>query len=102
MGRWSYLAVLLFIVLGAGWLEIALRTRVYRRWRRLLLALAPVAAVFVVWDLYAISRGHWSFDAKRTTHVLLPGNLPLEELVFFVVVPIAAILTLEAVRSATG
>ena len=102
MGHWSYLAVLGFIVLGTGWLEVALRTRVFRRWRRLLLALAPVVAVFVVWDLYAITRGHWTFDGEQTTGVVLPGDVPLEELLFFVVVPLAAILTLEAVRSARG
>jgi len=102
VGHWSYLAVLVFIVLGAGWLEVALRTRVFRRWRRLLLALAPVVAVFVVWDLYAISRGHWTFDSEQTTGVVFPGDVPVEELLFFVVVPLAAILTLEAVRSARG
>jgi lycopene cyclase domain-containing protein len=97
----SYLGVLVFVVVGTGWLEIVLRTRVYRRWRRLLLALLPVLAVFVVWDLYAITRGHWTFDPLRTTGVLL-GRLPLDELLFFVVVPVAAILTLEAVRSVKG
>ena len=30
--------------------------------------------------------------------LLLPGRLPLEELLFFVVVPLCAILTFEAVR----
>ena len=102
VGRWSYLAVLAFIVVGSGWLELVLRTRVYRKWRRLLLAVTPVAAVFVVWDLYAIAQGHWTFDAERTSGVELPGGVPLEELLFFVVVPVAAILTLEAVRSVRG
>jgi lycopene cyclase domain-containing protein len=98
----SYLGVLLFILVGTGWLEVVLRTRVYRRWKRLLLSVAPVVAVFVVWDLYAIARGHWTFDVGRTTGLLLPGDLPLDELAFFVVVPVAAILTLEAVRSVKG
>jgi hypothetical protein len=30
--------------------------------------------------------------------VLLPGRFPLEELLFFVVIPTCSILTLEAVR----
>ena len=97
----SYLAVLAFIVLGTAWLEVALRTRVYRRWRRLLLSLLPVVAVFTVWDLYAIDRGHWSFDPARVTGLGI-GRIPLEELLFFVVVPVAAILTLEAVRAVKG
>ena len=102
MGQWSYLAVMAFIVLGAGWLEVGLRTRVLRRWRRLLLSVLPVALVFALWDVYAIASGHWWFDEARITGVRLPGDLPIDEVVFFLLVPVAAILTLEAVRSATG
>ena len=99
MSRFAYVGVLVFVLLGSGWLEVALRTRVYSRWRRLLLSLAPVVVVFCLWDLYAIASGHWTFDPDRTTGVLFPGGLPLDEVLFFVVVPIASILTLEAVRS---
>jgi hypothetical protein len=34
--------------------------------------------------------------------VLLPGRLPIEELLFFIVVPICSVLTLEAVRAVRG
>ena len=102
MGHWSYLAVMAFIFLGAAWLEIGLRTRVLRRWRRLLLTVLPVAAVFALWDVYAIASGHWWFDEDLITGITLPGDLPVDEVVFFILVPLAAILTLEAVRSATG
>lgn len=98
----AYLGVLAFIVVGSCWLELVLRTRVLRRARRLVLSLAPVIAVFVIWDAYAIASGHWWFDADRTTGLLLPGDIPVEELLFFVVVPLAGVLTLEAVRSARG
>lgn len=90
-----------FVLLGSAWLEIFLRTRVFRRWLRLLLTLAPVLVVFFIWDIYAISSGHWDFDPQRTTGITV-GIVPLEEVVFFVVIPIASILTLEAVRSVRG
>ena len=99
MSHLSYLGVLVFVLLGTAWLEVLLRTRVYARPRRLLLALAPVVVVFCVWDLYAIASGHWTFDPERTTGIVLSGGLPLDEVLFFVVVPIASLLTLEAVRS---
>jgi lycopene cyclase domain-containing protein len=102
MGQWSYLAVLLFIVAGTLWLEVALRTRVLRRGLRLLGTLIPVLVVFLTWDAYAIAEGHWWFDGARVTGWQLPLQLPVEEALFFVVVPTAAILTLEAVRSASG
>lgn len=78
-------------------LEFWLRARVYRRWRRLLLAVVPVVAVFYLWDVWAIGRGHWNYSPEHTTGWLLPGGLPVEELVFFVVIPICGLLTYEAV-----
>jgi lycopene cyclase domain-containing protein len=101
MAHLTYLGVLAFCLVGSGWLEVVLRVRVYRRWRRLLLAVAPTVVIFVGWDLAAIAAGHWTFDERRMTGVRF-GPLPLEELLFFAVVPIAAILAFEAVRAVTG
>ena len=96
-----YLAVLAACVLGTLPLELVLRTRVYGRPLRLLLTLLPVLVVFVVWDLLAIRAGHWTYDPEQTTGILL-GDLPLEELAFFLVIPVCAVLTLEAVRAVKG
>lgn len=96
--QYAYLAVLLFIVAITLPLELYLGVRVWRRPRRLAMTVLPVVVVFVVWDLYAISQDHWFFDPEQTTGVLLLGTLPLEELLFFVVAPLAGIMTLEAVR----
>ncbi len=97
----AYLIVLVFCLVGTAPLEVVLGARVYARWRRLLLTLAPVLVVFVTWDLLAIRAGHWDFDPSQVTGIAL-GALPLEELLFFVAIPICAILTLEAVRSVKG
>lgn len=91
-----------FCLLGTAPLELVLRVGVYRRLRRLALTLLPVVPVFLVWDLYAVSRGHWTFDDSQTLGLRVPGGLPVEEVAFFVVVPLAAVLTLEAVRAVRG
>jgi lycopene cyclase domain-containing protein len=83
-------------------LELVLGARVWRQPRRLALTLAPVVALFVVWDVVAIARDHWHYAARYVTGVTLPGALPIEELVFFVVIPICGLLTLEAVRNLLG
>jgi len=98
MAHLTYLAVLAGCLLGAVWLEPVLRVGVLRQWRRLLLTLVPVVLVFGGWDVAAIAAHHWSYDRAQTTGVLLPGRLPLEELLFFIVVPLCAILGFEAVR----
>jgi lycopene cyclase domain-containing protein len=102
MRHLSYLFVLLGCLVAAGWLEPVLKVNVLRRWRRLLLTLVPVLVVFIVWDLAAIAAGHWTFDPEQTTGVLLPGGLPLDEVLFFLVVPVCAILGFEAVRAVLG
>lgn len=95
--RAVYLAVLAGCLLGTLPLELVLHVRVYARPVRLLLTLLPVVAVFSLWDVLAIRAGHWAYDPRQTTGVML-GSLPLEELLFFLVIPVCAVLTLEAVR----
>ena len=102
MRHLAYLGVLAFCLLGTLPLEVWLGVRVYRQWRRLLLTLLPVVVVFVGWDLYAVAAGHWDFDPAQTTGLVLPGGVPVEELLFFVVVPTCAVLSFEAVRRVKG
>jgi lycopene cyclase domain-containing protein len=98
----AYVGVLVFVLVGSLWLEVALRTHVFARLPRLLLVLAVVIWPFLLWDAYAIGQGHWFFDTDRITGIYLPGDIPLDELLFFLTIPIASILTLEAVRSVRG
>ena len=98
----SYVGVLVFVLVGSLWLEVFLRTHVLARWPRLLLVMAIVVWPFLLWDAYAIAQGHWWFDTSRILGIYLPGSIPLDELLFFLVIPLASILTLEAVRSVKG
>ena len=102
MDRYQYLAVLAACLVVTLPLEFVFRARVYRRPVRLLRALALPVLVFVVWDLVAIARGHWTFAERYVTGWELPGDLPVEELAFFVVIPVCALLTFEASRRTLG
>jgi lycopene cyclase domain-containing protein len=98
----SYVGMLAVCVLGTLPLELWLGVRVYRRPVRLVRSLLPVLALFVVWDLYAIHAGHWSFDSAQTLGWVLPGGLPVDEVLFFVVIPLCSVLAFEAVRTVRG
>ncbi|QZE26147.1 lycopene cyclase domain-containing protein [Brevibacterium casei] len=95
-GHWEYLALMAACVLITLPLEFVFSARVYRRWRLLLAALLPVVIVFAVWDLIAIARDHWTYSPEFVTGIEF-GALPLEELVFFIVIPVCALLSYEAV-----
>jgi lycopene cyclase domain-containing protein len=94
-----YVVILAACLIGTLPLEFVLRTRVYARWPRLLGALFPVVIVFGAWDIAAIHARWWHYDPRYLVGITLPGRLPLEELLFFLVIPTCAVLTLEAVRA---
>ena len=102
MGHLTYLGLLAGCLVVTAPLELLLRVRVYARWRRLLVAMLPEFVIFVAWVLYAIAQGHWHYAGDLTLGVRLPGGIPLEEVLFFLVVPLCAVLAFEAVRKVTG
>jgi lycopene cyclase domain-containing protein len=91
--------MLIFVVGASWWLELAFKIRVLRNPKRLFLTIGLVSPWFVIWDIYATAQGHWFFDRSLTLGIYGPFGLPLEEYLFFVFIPIAAVLTLEGVES---
>ncbi|MEU4765714.1 lycopene cyclase domain-containing protein [Actinosynnema sp. NPDC023794] len=94
--QYEYVAVLAACLLVTAPLEWVGRG-VYRRGPDVARSVVPVLLVLVVWDVVAIARGHWSFHRDSTTGVVLAGVLPIEEVLFFVAIPLCALLTYEAV-----
>ena len=88
-----------FTIVGSFWLEVVLKVGVLRRFKRVIFSILPIALPFVAWDAYAIHRGHWRFDRAQILGIFGPFHIPLEEFLFFLVIPIAAIMTIEAVRT---
>jgi lycopene cyclase domain-containing protein len=96
--NFGYMAMILFTIAGSFWLEIILKVAVLKQILRLIKAITPVALLFIAWDAYAIRSGHWSFDSTQVLGIFGAFCIPLEEYLFFIFVPIAAIMTIEAVR----
>ena len=57
----------------------------------------PVAAVFVVWDAVAIAAHIWTYNSRFITGIKLPAGIPIEELLFFIVIPLCGLFTYNAV-----
>ena len=96
--HWSYAAMLAFCLIGTLPLVAIFGLDVLRQPRRLLLTVLLAGTPFLLWDLWATHEGHWRFDAAQT----LPGRvagIPFEEVAFFVVIPLVAVLTFETVRA---
>lgn len=96
--RWQYFLVL------AGCLAITLPLElfgrgVYRQPRRLVRAVLPAAAIFLIWDEVAVAAHFWTYNPAYITGVQVPFRVPIEEVLFFVVIPLCALLTYNAVST---
>lgn len=73
----------------------------WRNWRALLLSICAILVIFGSWDIFATFRGHWYFDPASVFSLRII-NLPLEEVLFFVVIPFCCIFTWEAINYIKG
>ena len=96
MDRWQYLMVLGACLLNTAPFEV-FGKGVYRQPRRLAAAVLPVTAVFLIWDAIAVAAHVWWYNPRYILGVIAPGDLPLEEVLFFVVIPLCGLLTYSAV-----
>ena len=93
--RWQYLILLGGCVLITLPLEL-FGEGVYRQPMRLLRAMAPVVGLFLVWDAVAIALDVWHYNPRFVSGIDVPF-MPLEELLFFIVIPLCGLLTYNAV-----
>jgi lycopene cyclase domain-containing protein len=96
MDRWQYLVVLAACLAITAPLEI-FGAGVYRQCWRTARAVLPVALVFAVWDAVAIAAHIWTYNPRYISGLELPGSMPVEELLFFIVIPVCGLLTYSAV-----
>jgi lycopene cyclase domain-containing protein len=69
----------------------------YSKPARLVLAILIPFFIFISWDIYATSKEHWYFNSNYITGISLFG-LPVEEIMFFIVIPFCGIFTWESVK----
>jgi len=62
----------------------------YKRWKGILVSLVLVGAIFVTWDVLFTRFGIWGFNPEYHASLVI-FKLPIEEWLFFIVVPYASI-----------
>jgi lycopene cyclase domain-containing protein len=66
------------------------RLQFYKKWGVVLPAILIVGIVYIVFDIILTKNGVWGFNAKYLTGIYI-FNLPLEECLFFLVIPYASL-----------
>lgn len=98
MDHWQYMIVLGLCVIITAPLEL-FGAGVYRQPRRMLLSIIPMALLFLLWDAVAIAGQVWTYDPRYISGIQIPFALPLEEVLFFIVIPLCGLLTYSAVSA---
>lgn len=98
MDHLQYLAEMGLCLVVTAPLEL-LGARVWRQPRRLLVTVGTVAILFSLFDALSISQHLWTYARRYTTGIDIAGILPIEEVIFFIVIPICVLLTYETVRN---
>jgi|ERR1700682_2971223 len=101
MDRWQYLIVLAACLAITAPLEL-FGAGVFRQPWRTAGAVLPVAAVFFAWDAVAVAAHVWAYNTRFVTGINLPGRIPIEELLFFIVIPLCGLLSYSAVDAILG
>lgn len=70
----------------------------YTYFKPLFKAIAIVAASFIIWDEYFTQKGIWGFNPDYLQGIYI-GRLPIEEILFFILVPYACVFIYEVLKA---
>lgn len=98
MSNYLYLWLDLGTLLGPLLLSFDKRVAFFRRWKALFPAIVLTALLFLIWDIWFTDIGVWGFNEEYLVGWSLFG-LPLEEWLFFFVVPYACLFIYDCLIS---
>lgn len=93
-GHFAYSEVLAMIFIPVAIISFLTPFRKFRNFRPLALSIITVAPFFIVWDHFAVIYGTWEFNRAMVLNLFV-FKLPLEEILFFIVVPFSTIIIME-------
>lgn len=96
MSLYAWVIILSFA--GPFALSFDKKVAFFKEWKFVFLATIAVAIPFLVWDEFFTQWGVWGFNPKYLMGIYF-GHLPLEEVLFFVVIPYNFIFILKVVEA---
>jgi len=92
---WLYSSLLFFSILVPIALSFDKKLQFYKQWKYLFPSIFVVAFIYIAFDVLFTKLGVWGFNAQYHLNKLLLG-LPIEEWLFFLVIPYASIFLHES------
>lgn len=96
--QYLYLWIDLLTLLGPIALSFDKKVAFYKNWRRLMMSIVIMMLIFIPWDIAFTVNEIWGFNPDYLCGFELL-NLPIEEWLFFVVVPYATVFIYECCKA---
>jgi lycopene cyclase domain-containing protein len=97
MEKYYYLGLDLFTLSFPLLRSFEPRVQYWRKWPGLFTGIAVMDVVFLIWDAIFTANGVWGFNPRYLTGPHIAG-LPIEEWLFFLVVPYSCVFLYEVMR----
>ncbi len=95
--NYTYFLILLGSIIGPLALSFDKKVAFHTKWKNLFKAMLLPALFYIIWDMVFTKQGVWSFNEEYITGIKL-YNLPIEEVLFFFIVPYCCVFIYECVR----
>jgi len=90
--KFTYLLIDFFTIIVPFIFSFHPKLNFYKTWKAFFPAVLITGLVFVLWDIYFTSIGVWGFNEQYLIGSRI-GNLPVEEVLFFLCIPYACVFT---------
>ena len=95
MSTYSY--ILFFSILIPFIYSFHPKIKFYKQWPAFILSTLVVATIFILWDIKFTELGIWGFNHLHVSNIKI-NNLPLEECLFFLIIPYCCVFTYEVLN----
>lgn len=96
--HYTYFFILAASLAGPLALSFDKKVAFFKNWKYLFPAMVIPALLYIIWDIYFTAKGVWSFNPEFITGIKL-YNLPLEEVLFFFIVPYCCVFIYACIRA---
>lgn len=96
--HYTYFIILATALAGPLLLSFDKKVAFYKNWKYLFPTMVLPAIFYITWDIFFTAKGVWSFNENYITGIRLL-NLPIEEVLFFFIVPYCCVFIYECIRT---
>ena len=96
--HFTYFIILAASLAGPLLLSFDKKVAFYKKWKYIFPAMIIPGLLYIAWDIFFTNKGVWSFNENYITGIKLV-NLPVEEVLFFFIVPYCCMFIYDCIRS---